>query len=103
MCLLSCPKHRTQAFHTYIGNIYRDLKPENVLLEKTETVDIKVIDYGTSRLFEHNTKMDEQYGTVCIIYIYIYMYNIYIYSLIILPQKYTMVHIQKNVIYGRAE
>ena len=38
--------------------VHRDLKPENLLLETKEGDIIKVIDFGTSRIFDPNTKMN---------------------------------------------
>ena len=45
--------------------MHRDLKPENLLLEnnKTDELKIKVIDFGTSRVFNPNTKMQHKFGT----------------------------------------
>ena len=45
--------------------VHRDLKPENLLLASKDTTDtIKVIDFGTSIVFDPNTKMRHKYGTV---------------------------------------
>ena len=45
--------------------MYRDIKPENLLLEsKKEKAPIKVIDFGTSRTFNPNIKMNQKFGTV---------------------------------------
>lgn len=44
--------------------VHRDLKPENLLLENKDQDIIKVIDFGTSRVFDPNTKMNHKYGTV---------------------------------------
>jgi len=44
--------------------VHRDLKPENLLLESTaDNANVKVIDFGTSRSFNRNTKMNQKYGT----------------------------------------
>mmetsp|Transcript_64864 Transcript_64864/g.74557 ORF Transcript_64864/g.74557 Transcript_64864/m.74557 type:complete len:496 (-) Transcript_64864:1106-2593(-) len=44
--------------------VHRDLKPENLLLESNaENALIKVIDFGTSRVFETNRKMNGKFGT----------------------------------------
>lgn len=43
---------------------HRDLKPENVLLNTQNKTDIvKVIDFGTSQVFEEGAKMHQGYGT----------------------------------------
>lgn len=44
--------------------VHRDLKPENLLLDSKDGISIKVIDFGTSRVFDPNTKMNQKYGTV---------------------------------------
>jgi len=44
--------------------VHRDLKPENLLLENENSENIKVIDFGTSSVFDPNTKMSHKYGTV---------------------------------------
>ena len=44
--------------------VHRDLKPENLLLEKKDSDFIKVIDFGTSRVFDPNVKMNHKFGTV---------------------------------------
>jgi calcium-dependent protein kinase len=62
--------------------VHRDLKPENLLLENKDSDSIKVIDFGTSRVFDPHTKMNHKYGTVSVIQL------ILIYSLTILLQKY---------------
>ena len=44
--------------------MHRDLKPENILLEQTKEFDqIKIIDFGTSLVFDENKKLDEKLGT----------------------------------------
>lgn len=44
--------------------VHRDLKPENILLEQTKEFDqIKIIDFGTSLVFDENKKLDEKLGT----------------------------------------
>jgi calcium-dependent protein kinase len=44
---------------------FRDLKPENLLLEsKKEGSPIKVIDFGTSRQFNPSIKMNQKFGTI---------------------------------------
>jgi calcium-dependent protein kinase len=45
--------------------VHRDLKPENLLLEsKKQDANIKVIDFGTSSIFESEKKMNQKFGTV---------------------------------------
>ena len=45
--------------------VHRDLKPENILLEsKKEDAPVKIIDFGTSRVFNKNDKMHQRLGTV---------------------------------------
>ena len=43
--------------------VHRDLKPENLLLDDKDGDSIKVIDFGTSQVFDPNNKMDQTYGT----------------------------------------
>ena len=44
--------------------VHRDLKPENILLEQNKAFDqIKIIDFGTSLVFDENKKLDEKLGT----------------------------------------
>ena len=43
---------------------YRDLKPENILLEQNKDFDqIKIIDFGTSLVFDSSKPLDEKLGT----------------------------------------
>lgn len=42
---------------------HRDLKPENILLESGDKSTIKVIDFGTSQVFENEEKMELVLGT----------------------------------------
>jgi calcium-dependent protein kinase len=45
--------------------VHRDLKPENVLYESSKSgAPIKVVDFGTSRVFNPNDKMNQKIGTV---------------------------------------
>jgi len=45
--------------------VHRDLKPENLLLVTSDQIEfIKVIDFGTSIVFDPNTKMRHKFGTV---------------------------------------
>ncbi len=44
--------------------VHRDLKPENLLLDKdTENPKIKIIDFGTSQMFDPDKKMSQKFGT----------------------------------------
>ena len=44
--------------------VHRDLKPENILLEQNKEFDqIKIIDFGTSLVFDDTKKLDEKLGT----------------------------------------
>ena len=44
--------------------VHRDLKPENLLLVSNSHIEnIKVIDFGTSVVFDPNTKMNHKFGT----------------------------------------
>jgi calcium-dependent protein kinase len=46
------------------GIVHRDLKPENLLLERKSSDSIlKVIDFGTSALFDPKKKLTHKYGT----------------------------------------
>lgn len=56
-----------------VGIVHRDLKPENFLYEtKEETSDIKIIDFGLSKVFQKGkngiSKMETKAGTVSAIY-----------------------------------
>ena len=44
--------------------VHRDLKPENILLEQNREFDqIKIIDFGTSLVYDPNRNLDEKLGT----------------------------------------
>jgi calcium-dependent protein kinase len=44
--------------------VHRDLKPENILYEsKREDATLKIIDFGTSKNFSPQTKMNQKFGT----------------------------------------
>ncbi|EAR82072.2 calmodulin-domain kinase (macronuclear) [Tetrahymena thermophila SB210] len=45
--------------------VHRDLKPENILLDITSdgTYNIKIVDWGTSKIFEQDEVMVEKFGT----------------------------------------
>ena len=42
---------------------HRDLKPENVLLATPKELDLRLIDFGTSQLFEQGKTMSQTFGT----------------------------------------
>jgi calcium-dependent protein kinase len=44
--------------------VHRDLKPENIIfINNNEDYDLKVIDFGTSRNYKQNEKMNKRLGT----------------------------------------
>jgi len=44
--------------------VHRDLKPENILYEsKAEHAQMKLVDFGTSVMFDPNTKLQQKLGT----------------------------------------
>ncbi|OMJ82598.1 hypothetical protein SteCoe_16644 [Stentor coeruleus] len=44
--------------------VHRDLKPENLLLEKDSADSLlKIIDFGTSKIYDTGSKMTQKYGT----------------------------------------
>lgn len=50
--------------HSY-GIAYRDLKPENILMSsKDDTADIKLSDFGLSKIVAPNERSDEPFGTI---------------------------------------
>ena len=68
--VLSCVNycHKQNIVHRYIisnNPFFRDLKPENVLLlEQNKDFDaIKIIDFGTSLVYDSNKSLDEKLGT----------------------------------------
>lgn len=61
--------HARNVVHRYCCSqsnpVYSDLKPENLALESSDiNGNIKVIDFGTSHIFEHRERMKEIMGTV---------------------------------------
>ena len=57
--VLSCINYCHQA-----NIVHRDLKPENILLEQNKEFDqIKIIDFGTSLVYDPNKQLDEKLGT----------------------------------------
>jgi len=54
--------HTTADSYFYLFN--RDLKPENILLEQNKEFDqIKIIDFGTSLVYDPSKSLDEKLGT----------------------------------------
>ena len=52
-------------FQLYFGVIHRDLKPENVLLtSSSDDSDIRILDFGLSKISTPNEKCTEPYGTL---------------------------------------
>jgi serine/threonine protein kinase len=50
--------------HSY-GIVHRDLKPENILMtDNTETADIRLLDFGLSKIIGPNEYCTEPYGTL---------------------------------------
>lgn len=43
--------------------VHRDLKPENILIEKSKNNIIKVIDFGTAKIFQGHEKLKQKQGT----------------------------------------
>ena len=51
-------------FHSF-GITHRDLKPENILMTSTDdNADIKILDFGLSKIIGPNEKCSEPYGTI---------------------------------------
>lgn len=52
--------------HSY-GIIHRDLKPENILMtDDTEDADIRILDFGLSKIIGPNENCTEPFGTLVI-------------------------------------
>ena len=52
-------------FQSYFGVIHRDLKPENILLtSSSDDSDIRILDFGLSKISTPNEKCTEPYGTL---------------------------------------
>ena len=45
-----------------LGILHRDLKPDNIMINENP-LSIKIIDFGTSLVFDENKKLDEKLGT----------------------------------------
>jgi serine/threonine protein kinase len=64
--------HKTAAavfyLHSY-GITHRDLKPENILMtDTTEDADIRLLDFGLSKIIGPTETCNEPYGTLVIPY-----------------------------------
>lgn len=46
-----------------LGIVHRDLKPENVLIDKELNNTLKIIDFGTSTMYEKGTTLKTTHGT----------------------------------------
>lgn len=87
------------------GIVHRDLKPENFLYEtKEDNSDIKIIDFGLSKIFKPGTtkvnKMTTKAGTVSNLLCY-KSDNLLLFSLIIFHLKYLLEIMMKNVTFGQ--
>ena len=52
-------------FQSYFGVIHRDLKPENILMTSSgDDGDIRILDFGLSKISTPNEKCTEPYGTL---------------------------------------
>ena len=52
------------------GIAHRDLKPENILMENdTETADLKIVDFGLSKIIGPNETSKDPFGTLVIIFL----------------------------------
>ena len=57
--------------HSY-GITHRDLKPENILMtDQTDEADIRLVDFGLSKIIGPNETCDEPFGTLVIKYFFI--------------------------------
>ena len=53
--------------HSY-GIVHRDLKPTNILMTNdSKTADIRLLDFGLSKIIGPNQKCTEPYGTLCFV------------------------------------
>lgn len=64
-CYLYFSKVFSAIFYCHSHKIvHRDLKPENLLFEGGGGNLLKVIDFGTSRVYNTQEKMNQKFGTV---------------------------------------
>lgn len=64
-----CHKLATTIYylHTY-GIVHRDIKPENILMtDGSEDADLKLIDFGLSKILGPNETCNDPFGTIVII------------------------------------
>jgi serine/threonine protein kinase len=55
--------------HTY-GVVHRDLKPENILMtDSTDNADIRLVDFGLSKIIGPGQTCDEPFGTLVRVYL----------------------------------
>ena len=55
----------------HFGIAHRDLKPENILVtDTTDNADIRIMDFGLSKIIGPNETCTEPYGTLVYILIY---------------------------------
>ena len=72
--------------HSY-GIAHRDLKPENILMtDSTEDADIRLLDFGLSKIIGPNETCKEPFGTLVRIYFFFHFYLLY--SLMLLQRFY---------------
>ncbi len=56
--------------HSY-GIVHRDLKPENIMMtDDTENADIKLLDFGLSKIVSPGEMCSEPFGTIVSIFFY---------------------------------
>jgi serine/threonine protein kinase len=59
--------------HSY-GIAHRDLKPENILMtDSTDKADIRIVDFGLSKIIGPTDFANEPYGTLVKYYCFIYL------------------------------
>ena len=55
---------KAKSIHSF-GIVHRDLKPENILMtDDTENADIRLLDFGLSKIINPTEKCTEPYGTL---------------------------------------
>jgi serine/threonine protein kinase len=63
-------KLSTAIFYVHsFGIVHRDLKPENILMtDETNEADIRLVDFGLSKIIGPNNFCNEPFGTLVYIY-----------------------------------